>query len=425
MLNRKYLPFHAFFLTSLITSPATLASDSGEFALDANMRMRYESLTNAFRRNAEGSDQILVSRFLGGVKFTGDHWLGQLEVEDARAWLDDQGTPLGTDDVNTLEPLQAWFGWRSNDGLTLKAGRMSFDIGSRRLMARQRFRNTLNAFDGIYSDLHQGGSRLQSFYVKPVARLPGDRESLAGNDQSLDEQGDDSFWGLHYSRSGASVLELFYYGLNENDGAKLSTVGARNLKTPSEDQWHHEIEAAYQWGDTEDLTVNAAMVHAHLGYQYADAWRSRLELLFDYASGDKDPDDNHSERFNTLFGVTRFDFGPTGIYGAVARTNLLSPGVRWNFTPFSHNTALVTYRALWLDSAKDSQSRSNLRDDRGDTGRFVGHQLELRWRTSINKHWQWEIGGAYLRKGRFFEDAPNAPATGDSTYGYTQVVFQR
>jgi len=412
-------------LPLLCLSPKSMAEESSAWSLDGTYRLRYESLHNAYRAGASGSDQILVSRLLASLKGNGEHVFGELEIQDSRSWLDDVGTPLGTDDVNALEPLQAWIGWRQENQFVVKAGRQTLDIGSRRFVARNSFRNTLNAFDGVYGNYQQDAWQWQAFYLMPVDRQPDDRNDLDSNEIEFDKRGDDQFWGLHLARKGHTDLELYYYGLDEDDnGAQLTTIGLRSLKVASSQQWHYEVEAAYQTGETGDLDVRAAMIHAHIGYQFADPLSSRIEVMADYASGDDDPADGESNRFNTLFGARRFDFGPTGIYGAFARTNILSPGVKWDFKPNKNQGASIAYRAVWLDSATDSQSGSGLRDPSGNSGSFVGHQLETRWQLNFSKQWQLELGGAYLMKGEFFEDAPNAPDKGDTTYVYSQIVYR-
>lgn len=414
-----------FFLPLLLMfSSLIMAETNPVWRIDGSYKLRYETLDNAYRANTRGGDQILVSQLLASVKANGEYVFGELEIQDARSWLDDNGTPLGTDDVNTLEPLQAWLGWRQ-EAFVAKVGRLNFDIGSRRLMARQRFRNTINAFDGVYGSYQQEQWQWQAFYLKPVEPRPAEREDLDDNKIKLDKQGDDRFWGLHVSRSEVTDLELYYYGLDEDDnGAEISTVGFRNLKPATPLQWHYEVEAAYQFGETGNLDVSAAMLHAAVGYQFDDPLSSRIELMADYASGDDDPNDDESNQFNALFGVTRFDFGPTAIYGAFARANILSPGVKWDFKPSSNSAAYLAYRAIWLDSAKAAQARSGLRDTAGDSGRFAGNQLEVRWQWALSAQLQLELGGAYLLKGEFLEDAPNAPDTGDTSYVYSQISYQ-
>ncbi|MCU4677678.1 alginate export family protein [Catenovulum sp. 2E275] len=406
---------------------STFAQAQTSWQTDGSYRLRYETLNNAYRANANGSDQILASQLLFSIKAKHENLLAQLEIQDSRTWLDDAGTPLGTDDVNALEPLQLWLGWQISPDSLVKVGRQTLDIGSRRLMARQRFRNTISAYDGAYARFQQNDWLLQSFYFMPVERHPESRADLDDNKIKLDKQGDDKFWGVHLSQNSANTnpVEFYYYGLDKSESdLSISTLGIRYIQPNAVNHWDYEIEAAYQFGDNQSLDVKAGLLHAHLGYSLADSLSSRLEFMFDYASGDDDPNDGKDNRFNTLSGVSRFDFGPTGIYGAFSRANIVSPGVKWGFKPDSTQTVFVAYRAVWLDSETDSQARSGLRDTTGQSGTFAGHQLESRWRYKLNKAVQLELGGTYLVKGEFLQDAPNSPQDKDTAYFYSQFSYQ-
>src|SRR5690242_18387069 len=81
-------------------------SAPGWFAINGSYRVRYETLDNPYRAGAKGSDEILVERVLLNARAGTDHFYGDVEFEDSRQQLADSGTPLGTDIVNTLEPLQ-------------------------------------------------------------------------------------------------------------------------------------------------------------------------------------------------------------------------------------------------------------------------------------------------------------------------------
>ncbi len=58
---------------------------------------------------------------------------------------------------------------------------------------------------------------------------------------------------------------------------------------------------------------------------------------------------------------------------------------------------------------------AKVRDLEGNSGSYLGQQLEDRLR--------WEIGGAYLFKGGFANDAPNTNNEGDSKFLYSQTIF--
>lgn len=432
---------------SLLASPFNAyAADESWWKLEGSYRLRYENLDNAYRANSSGSDQILFSRLLIGLALRGEHLFGMLELEDARAWLEDAGTPLGTDDVNALEPLQAYVGWQhqfEGGRFAAKAGRMTIDVGSRRLVARNRFRNTLNAFTGVHAELNQEAWQWTSFYTLPLQREPAELDALDANRARLDrEYSGVRFWGLHAAHDGEgdSVAEIYLFDLEEADQPELptqdrdiATLGFRLLQPAKAGHWGYELEAAYQYGesraqstrrDVRDLDHRAGFMHAQLAYQFADRWSSRIAVEADYASGDDDPNDGENNRFDTLFGARRFDFGPTGIYGAFARSNILSPGMRWEFKPAGGLSALIGYRAIWLASERDALTTAGVRDASGNTDRFVGQQLETSLSIKLSPQFDAELGAAYLRKGAFLRDAPNAPDAGNTRYIYTQLTYK-
>jgi hypothetical protein len=65
-----------------------------------------------------------------------------------------------------------------------------------------------------------------------------------------------------------------------------------------------------------------------------------------------------------------------------------------------------------------------LRDTTGNTGNFVGHQLELAARWDINSSLNLETGWAHLFKGEFAKNAPSAPDAKDLDYFYVQSLFR-
>lgn len=406
-----------------------------------------EHLHNSFRANGPGSDSVLVSKGLLMIAATGRTLFGGLEVQDSRAWLDDRQTPLGTDDVNVTEPLQAYIGMRfadvlqRGDRLRARVGRMTLDIGSRRLVARNRFRNTTNAFSGAHFEWRSPRDAvLHGFFTVPVHRLPVDGASLRGNDFQWDqERSEQVFWGLHLVDAPLSERlssDWFLYGFREADRPSLQTRN-RDLITAGFAlrssflglRW--EMEAALQTGhsrasadptDRNDLTHRAWFSHLAATQVFDARWRPTVTLRFDYASGDRDPADGRFEGYDTLFGARRFEYGPTGIFGALARTNIVSPGIRVALDFRPDLRANMDYRAVWLASDQGALATAGLLDLAGDSGRFVGHQVDVRARwTLLQGSLELELGGAYLTEGDFLRNAPQASLNGDSVYAYAQA----
>ncbi|HWK48646.1 MAG TPA: alginate export family protein, partial [Steroidobacter sp.] len=175
----------------------------GWLSVSGSYRARYETLNHPYRAGATGSDEILVGRLFLNARATVQNFYANFELEDARQQLANSGTALGTDSVNTLEPVQFLVGMRFNDvfspgaRLDVSAGRMTIDLGARRLVARNNFRNTTNAYTGVHT-VWKGadGFEARAFYVRPVQRKPSDLAALLDNDIELDTDSSDvTLWG--------------------------------------------------------------------------------------------------------------------------------------------------------------------------------------------------------------------------------------
>lgn len=419
------------------------SSMSGE--ISGSYRLRYEYLNNAYAEGKTGNDQLLPSRLLLSAKGEINSLFGEFELQDSRTWLDDDDTPLGTDDVNALEPLQAYIGWHSGNNslnpVRVQAGRMTMNVGSRRLVARNRFRNTANAFTGVRGDMNIDDWGFTSFYTMPIQRRFDDFEELDANGIQIDKEYTDiQFWGL-FATYHFYCLDLhtegYFFGLNENDQEELATknrdiytAGGRVYKDKKPGQWDYEVEGAYQFGQsraskssTEDLDHNAGFMHAHVAYQFNTTWQPRLVLQGDYASGDQDPNDSENNRFETLYGARRFEYGPAGVYGAFARTNILTPGTRVEVKRGRFGSFLA-YRAYWLADKHDAFTASGLKDETGKSGRFLGHQVETRLNYKIPGGLVAELGAAHLFKGEFLtSEAAGVADTDDTTFFYSQMTY--
>jgi hypothetical protein len=173
--------------------------------------------------------------------------------------------------------------------------------------------------------------------------------------------------------------------------------------------------------DARDLDVSAGYLHAEVGYSFRAWWKPRLELAYDYGSGDKDPNDGAYNRFDGLFGSRRGDFGPGGLYGPLSRSNISAPVLRLDFAP-GRWEGYVSYRPLWLAQKRDAFAATGVQDPTGRSGRYAGQQVEGRARRKIGDKLVWEVGGGLLAAQGFLDRAPNATHEGSTLYGYTDLT---
>lgn len=441
------LPFRSIALTLPVlvffcATPAFAQDKDEGLTVTGSVRLRYEAIDGQARAGFNKSDELVNLRTNILAEYRKDNVRVGVELFDSRVWGDNAGTPVSTNEVNTFEPVQVYvaadFAGAFGKGtkLTLTAGRMTLNLGSRRLVAADDYRNTTNGYTGLRADIAAPqGWKATLIYTLPQVRLPDDTDGIRDARVRLDRESFDLvLWGGQVSKAkaiGPAMAELSYFHLGERDAPgrptrdrSLDTFGGRLIAEPRAGKFDYEIEAFYQTGHVSASlaptaarqSVGASFIHADLGYSFAGPWKPRLSVEFDRASGDKPG--GRFGRFDTLFGMRRADLAPAGLYNAIARTNIVTPGIRIETTPSKRLDWFAAYRPMWLAADQDSFSSTGVRDASGRSGDFAGHQIEARVRYWLAPaRLRFEFDGLLLAKGRFLRDAPNAPPGKWTRYG--------
>jgi hypothetical protein len=407
-------------------------------------RARVEHLANDFRHERDSTGLLLRTLVSAEVRVAAV--VGGAELQDARGWFS-ADTPLNTTLVNPLEPLQAYVGLRlrgvveADDALSVSVGRLTLDVGSRRLVARNEFRNTINGFTGLDAQWASGRADVvRAFVAAPVTRRPAASADLASARVELDRENVDALvWGV-FAQSrplrGRVQLDAALLGLHERDGEvasanrQLVTQTLRVLRGPVPGELDFQLEVMAQLGrscasaapaDVTTLLHAALGAHAEVGLRLAAPLVPRAAVVFDFASGDADPTDGVNGRFDPLFGARRFDLTPTSLWGALPRSNLASPGLKVELQPHARVEASAGWRLALLASATDAWVVTGLRDPTGAAGGFLGQQgdVRLRWHV-FPRNLLVEVNGALLVPGPFL--AATAGRRVASAWVSTQVV---
>ena len=426
---------------ALAQSPTRGGDPKDAFRVNGSVRVRYEALDGQFRPGLAPRDDLWSLRSTLFAEWNPGPFRIVGEVYDSRAYGAGPGGVLTTGEVNTLEPVQLYlaadiekpFGDRSK--LTLQAGRFTLNLGSRRLVAADDYRNTTNGYSGVRADLRLADRTAATvFYTLPQQRRPEGRGDLEDNRFQLDrENGSQQLFGGYLSRplpGGGGLAEVGYVAFRESDRSDrptrdrdLQSLSARLMTDPRPGRLDYEAELIRQTGavsaglqaNAPRLDVEAWFLHADAGYTFSHPWRPRLSAEYDRATGDS-PGGRYS-RFDTLYGMRRADLAPAGIYAALGRTNLETLGVRLEATPSKRLDVFASGRALWAASATDSFSTTGVRDPSGASGRFAGYQVEGRIRYWIAPDsLRAELNAAVLHKGGLLDGAPNANPSGDTHY---------
>lgn len=463
-------------------------------ALGVEQRTRYETLDGTFKPSLTSKSYPTIPHAGGGdqqIALQSDIWLQArfekfrfaTEFMDARTTGSDAGTnntpnPPNNSMADTLEFIQAYVSWAdqnflySGTGVEIKAGRQTMDLGSRRLVARPIYRNTVNNFTGLrLRAIGYDKWQANAFVTAPVIRYPNynsvtpDANNM--NHHYWDEE-DFNSWFSGVIVEGYKLYqdinaEAYLYNLDEADvyidgrltggnaknpyhlqnptrNRRYFTPGLRFYQKPSKGNFDFSAEGIGQFGTVnyaatgskakvaaDSYLQNVQQAHqawsAHLdaGYSFDLPWSPRLMLEYDYASGNKNWKNHQARdvdsRFDPLYGAQDFDFGPGGIYSAFQRSNINSPGYKLEVAPTRDISLRLQQRLVWLASANDCWGGSSCVSGTapgmaGGKSSYVGDQLGFTARYNVNSSLNFDAGWYHLFKGEFAKTAQQTNGSG-------------
>jgi Alginate export len=408
-------------------------------------RTRFESYDHPWRSTqvagGGGTDAQVALRSRARVGLGGNGPFRFLfEGQDSRQLsADEPGDFKTTQTVNQFDILQLLGSLTIHNvggsGLRtdLHVGRMTMDFGMRRYVARNDFRNTTNAFDGVHWQIGEGQTwRVRAFLVEPVIR----------DQVQLDEQTANSiFWGTYVESAHVPWFNVnaYYFGLNDQQSSTVnnkglqrtySTYGLRLFKSPAISEFDYEFEGAIQTGHLGNVEHFAYNPNVEAGYTFKLPWTPRFLAQYTYASGSRTPGGSQDGNFDFLFGARNFDLTPTGIWGPFYRSNISTPGWRLILNPNETLVLTVKQRFWYLAEATAVFVGNGLQDRTGGSGNYLGNDVQLRaqWAPlwAMRQNLDFDFGYVHWFKGSYF-DSPailaQMPPGGnkDSDYFYASV----
>jgi hypothetical protein len=410
--------------------------------LGLQQRVRYERRDDDLRRVERGGfDDPWFSRtrLYLGVRNRIDPLRFAVELQDSRRF---QSRFAPTDrDTNHAEFIQGFAELHFDEvlkvdprgnarPLSIRYGRQAFELLDRRLMARNEWRNTTNTFEGTRVSLGQDSNdwQLDLMSFHPLIRLLEDTDK-ADKDMRFNAL------VAHWRRWARLTVEPHYFYLkqdasaaNGNRAREIHAPGVRFYGKTASNAINYELSVMTQFGDEGALDHEAYGYTAEVGYTWLEhPWRPRLGLFYGYASGDKDPLDQESNRFERFFGFGRaWSANEYAVY-----ENMHAPKVRLDFQPIQGVRVDIGYNAYWLASSRDRFNSilggtSFNRDTSGASGDFVGQEVDARVRVSPEEHLDVAIGYAHFLNEEFALNRQRAAVGGsveDSDFFYVELTF--
>lgn len=182
-------------------------------------RTRYETLDRRWRAGEHGSDQQLSqrTRLSFGVQDVLDPLRLTVELQGSRVHLTDAGSFVAGGQVNKTDIQQLHADLVSTNFLgmgqptVLSIGRINMDVGRRRWVARNNFRNTTQAFDGIHWRLgDEKRWHLRAFLTEPVEIRPEQPDKAAPGQPR-------TFWGLYAESRRIQCFNVAFHYFGHRD----------------------------------------------------------------------------------------------------------------------------------------------------------------------------------------------------------------
>jgi hypothetical protein len=436
----------------------------GILTLDFEERLRWEFRDNNrdFDRSVNDvrDDGWLLSRFRLGLAIKPADWIKfYAQVQDTREWFGQRGNVPGINGVEggdyfDLRQAYVEIGNLKKFPLSLTVGRQVLDYGDRRLIGDSRWSNFGLTFDGVKLHYETGKFWVDAFAVRPVQ---------IRKYEFNDSDSADNFFGLYGGTDalGFQTTELYLLyrdkadnqpdqspantknpnGTYRGPAQRIATIGTRWKSKPGAlHGFDYSAEAAYQFGDlwtgaktTPRLNHHAFALALTGGYTWENlAWKPRLGLEYDYASGDKNPKDGSSQSFQNLFASNHQQYGLVDVFDW---RNLHDARVSFSAKPHKAVEITLDYHALWLAETTDywysgNSGNSTLRTTTpGKAGKdvrtigasnFAGHELDFTTTWKVNKHLSLLFGYSHFFAGDYLRETG---AHGDADFGYVQATL--
>ncbi len=401
--------------------------------LDSRARYEYRENSLVPRPNTSGiggppslrqilpyTPWLVRTRGYVGIKDVFDPLRFVLEFQDSRAF--NSIYPLAGQDINETELIQGFGELYLKDALgkdskgqgraiSIRAGRMAFEIGSRRLIARNEFRNTTNNFEGFRVRLGEWKNDvdLDSFLMRPVIRYPYAWDQPEWNNWIYG-----SFLSVRNISPYLTVQPYFIgrkqYGdpLNSSSALKVKrdtqAPGLRVYGNYNNFDWDIDVMKQfgtvgaisqtypYIWGANnisgpfggyaQTKHHDALAYGIDVGYTFAEhPWKPRISAVYIYGSGNSSPWSSTNSNVDTFYGFNQ----PFSRNDYIGWNNVKDPKVRIEFEPVKDTRIDTAFSSYWLASASSAWDRTNLWAPLGNRGTFMGTEWDIRIRQKLNE----------------------------------------
>jgi hypothetical protein len=393
----------------------------------AEERLRIESPHSAGFK-AANDDTYALNRFRFQMNLQFTSWFKVVtQTQDSRSV--NQNPPYGPpNEVRwDLKLAYAEFGDPEKHLISLRVGRQIINYNNT-IIANSEWRNQARSYDGVVTNLHYGRYRLGIFAASAVVPL------ISGISHHADGNNIYGLYGHVDDLLPKSTLEPFVLWRVQPSVAIETTA---RTKTGKQDEKAYGFRFKGQVANAFDYSYESVIERGSDGPNPIHAWgqsfgagyrvnswyfRPRIFTQYDYASGDRNPNDGVHQTFDTMYPTTHDRFGVVDQFSwqnieAVRGGFTLEPRRRW--------TVSAQYLSYWVASATDAIYNSSggaiVRDATGKSGTHIGEEFDAYTWIELNRHVNFGFGVGHIFPGSFLAATTKGP---NCTYPYFALNFK-
>lgn len=304
-------------------------------------------------------------------------------------------------------------------------GRQFLQYGSQHLVSPLAWANTYRNFEGYKLYYTSEDWDIDAFAVQPV-----NGAALSDYQPQSFDTPDQSKWfnGVYttYKKAKHGTLDLYWLWLYEQEDkvavldGNRHTIGTRYagaIPVKNGDKvshtWSWDVEGGWQFGEEDYVTglnqeISAGFLSLLGGITMNELpWTPKLEGIFWWGSGDKNPGDGRSTTVNTLFPLGHAYWGQLDQFSG---QNLVDYGVHLTVKPTKKLTLLGGWH--WFDKAQNQDAIYNIAGvpfgGVTTTDSNIGNEVDLIATYQMNKNLQLQLGYFWFWYGDAVNNNPNA-----------------
>lgn len=313
-----------------------------------------------------------------------------------------------TDMLNLFADVK--LGQFMNGPAYLRVGRQELLYGSQRLISTLDWANTRRTFQGVKTFWHTPEFNIDTFWVRPMITEPNKFDNWDTDRNFV------GLWGTYKAIPG-QTLDLYYLSLIDNKTVSpaniqqgnilggdsvLHTIGGR--WAGDYQRYLYELEGMYQFGKRSNFDISAFSIASGLGYHFPLPMNPQLWVRYDFASGDKNPQDGRSNTFHHLFPFGHYYLG---FMDRIGRQNIHDFNAQLTLHPQPWFTFIGQYHRFYLANKRDflynAGGAATLRDVTGQSGSHVGDEIDFRINFHVSRHQDILLGYSKLFTGEFIK----------------------